>query len=82
MNAKVESASTVASSTQAITVARRDQGEFRFVLIVWLAMLTAALTLVSIYGSNVPSWDDWDMVPTVTGHQPVTLEWLWALPGR
>jgi hypothetical protein len=78
MNAKVENATAVGSSTQTITVARRDRGQFRFVLIVWLAMLTAALSFVAIYGSNVPSWDDWDMVPTVTGHQPVTLEWLWS----
>ena len=41
-------------------------------------MVIGALTLVAIYGSNVPSWDDWDMVPTATGHQPVTREWLWS----
>ncbi|MEJ7914047.1 MAG: hypothetical protein WKF70_12885, partial [Chitinophagaceae bacterium] len=41
-------------------------------------MLAAALAFVWRYGSNVPSWDDWDMVPTMTGHQPVTLEWLWS----
>jgi hypothetical protein len=48
------------------------------VLFVWLVMLTAALALVAVYGSNVPSWDDWDIVPAVTGHQPVTLKWLWS----
>jgi hypothetical protein len=47
-------------------------------LIVWLVMLAAALTLVAVYGSNVPSWDDWDIVPAATGHQPVTAEWLWS----
>jgi hypothetical protein len=41
-------------------------------------MLVAALYLVGRYGSNVPSWDDWDMVPTLTGEQPVTAEWLWS----
>jgi hypothetical protein len=45
---------------------------------VWLVMLVAALAFVSRYGSNVPSWDDWDMVPTMTGEQPVTAEWLWS----
>ncbi len=49
-----------------------------FVWGVWALMLLAALTFVWSYGSNVPSWDDWDMVPTFTGHQPVTLSWLWS----
>lgn len=30
------------------------------------------------YGTNVPSWDDWDMVPTMTHHQPITASWLWS----
>jgi hypothetical protein len=41
-------------------------------------MLVLAVGFVGRYGSNVPSWDDWDMVPTLTGHQPVTLDWLWS----
>jgi hypothetical protein len=45
---------------------------------VWLAMLAAALLLVAQYGSNVPSWDDWDMVPVLTRNQPLTLDWLWS----
>ena len=45
---------------------------------VWLAMVVGALLIVARDGSNVPSWDDWDMVPTLTGEQPVTLEWLWS----
>ena len=44
----------------------------------WMAMLLAALLFVGRYGSNVPSWDDWDMVPTLTHAQPVTVEWLWS----
>src|SRR5215471_5218044 len=45
---------------------------------VWLAMSLVAISYVTRYGSDVPSWDDWDMVPTMTGHQPVTAEWLWS----
>ena len=45
---------------------------------VWATMLAAALLLVARFGNNVPSWDEWDMVPTLTGHQPVTAEWLWS----
>ncbi len=44
----------------------------------WAIMTLAALAYVVIYGRNVPSWDDWDMVPTMTGRQPVTLDWLWS----
>lgn len=45
---------------------------------VWLAMFAAALCFVARYASNVPSWDDWDMVPTLTRNQPVSWEWLWS----
>jgi hypothetical protein len=49
-----------------------------FVWVSWAVMVVAALAFVERYGSNVPSWDGWDMVPTLTGHQPVTAEWLWS----
>ena len=48
------------------------------VLLLWLGMWAADLAYVARFGSNVPSWDDWDMVPTMTGVQPITLEWLWS----
>src|SRR5213593_1905318 len=44
----------------------------------WAFMRLAGLLFVAHYGSNVPSWDDWDMVPTLTHNQPVTWEWLWS----
>src|ERR687891_1302134 len=50
----------------------------RFVWALWSAMSVAALLFVARYASNVPSWDDWDMVPTLTGNQPVTWNWLWS----
>ncbi len=49
-----------------------------FVCAVWLLSLLIPLYLVWLYGSDVPSWDDWDMVPAMTGHQPVTASWLWS----
>jgi len=58
------------------TAARRAGGFGAWAL--WLAMLLGALGLVASYGSDVPSWDDWDMVPTLTHAQPVTPEWLWS----
>src|SRR5919206_1760323 len=48
------------------------------VWVVWATTLAAALGFVARFGSNVPSWDDWDMVPTLTGRQPVTPAWLWS----
>src|SRR5262245_31950639 len=57
---------------------RADTLRLLVVCAVWVAMLVAALAFVDRYGSNVPSWDGWDMVPTVTRHQPVTVEWLWS----
>ena len=63
---------------EAKTAGPGDKKSLAFNLFVWLAMSVAALALVATYGSNVPSWDDWDIVPTATGHQPVTLEWLWS----
>lgn len=49
-----------------------------FVWATWALMLVAALAFVGTYGSNVPSWDGWDMVPTMTGEQPITATWLWS----
>ena len=55
-----------------------ERGRAAAVWAAWAAMLVGALVLVARYSSNVPSWDDWDMVPTLTGVQPVTAEWLWS----
>jgi len=44
----------------------------------WSTMLVVALFFIGQYGSNVPSWDDWDMVPALTGAQPITASWLWS----
>jgi hypothetical protein len=41
-------------------------------------MLLAALAFVWKFGSNVPYWDEWEMVPILTGEQPVNAAWLWS----
>src|ERR1700740_3081887 len=41
-------------------------------------MLVAALAFVGKYGSNVPYWDEWNMVPVLVGDQPVDAHWLWS----
>ena len=49
-----------------------------FVWSVWSLSAGAALWLVANYGRNLPFWDDWEMVPALTGAQPVTPAWLWS----
>lgn len=45
---------------------------------VWGIMLVAALWFVAQFGSDVPYWDEWGLVPVLSHVQAVTLEWLWA----
>jgi hypothetical protein len=49
-----------------------------FVWSAWALLLICPIVYVVRYGSNVPSWDEWDMVPSMTGNQPVTASWLWS----
>ncbi len=48
-----------------------------FVWGIWAALLLAALAFVWRYGRNIPFFDEWTLVPTVTGEAPVTAAWLW-----
>ena len=43
-------------------------------------MSISALVFVRTLGSDVPLWDEWwGIVPVITGHEPLTLRWLWSL---
>ena len=44
----------------------------------WVAMLAGAFALIVRFGSNVPFWDDWLLVPVLSGGKPLTAEWLWS----
>jgi hypothetical protein len=44
----------------------------------WAAASAAALVFTAVLGSNVPYWDDWEYVPVLTGHQPLTWGFLWS----
>jgi len=48
-----------------------------FVLGVWLVLTVVALGFVTRYGNRTPRWEDWFLVPAVTGAQRVDLSWLW-----
>lgn len=53
-----------------------------FVGAVWVLTLLATARLILTYGSRLPSGDDWQVVPVLTGQEPVTLSWLWSQVGR
>lgn len=46
--------------------------------LVWLGMFASDLWLIHAYGRNVPYLDDWELVPQLTGQNPVDLTWLFA----
>jgi hypothetical protein len=46
-------------------------------LAAWAVLSLAALAFVLNFGSNVPTVDEWEFVPVLTGHEPVG-PWIWA----
>src|ERR1700704_4257497 len=40
-------------------------------------MAIGAFAFVWRFGSDVPFWDEWNMIDAATGAQRVTIEWLW-----
>ena len=41
-------------------------------------MTIVALAFVWRFGTDVPFWDEWNMIDVATGAQRVSIEWLWA----
>ena len=56
----------------------RDWEAVLFVGLVWLAQAYLLFDFISIIGTNIPFYDEWEMVPTLTGAQSITWQWLWA----
>ena len=56
----------------------RSRGPSVIVWTTWALLLVIAFVYVYRYGTNVPSWDDWDIVPAMAGEQPITASWLWS----
>jgi hypothetical protein len=48
------------------------------VWIVWAAASIAAIAYVQRYTRNVPYMDDFALVPAMTGHQELNLQWIWS----
>ena len=55
-----------------------EPGAWFFVSATWWVMIAAAVVFVVRYGANVPIWDDFALVPVLTGEKPLTVDWLWA----
>ena len=49
-----------------------------FVWAVWGVLTATDFLWVSQYSINLPLVDEWVMVPVLTGHEPVTLSWIWS----
>ena len=49
-----------------------------FVWVVWATITLATFTFVWKYGTNVPFWDEWNLVEIITGTKPISIEWLWS----
>jgi hypothetical protein len=54
-----------------------DTYERLFLVGVFAFMAVALFVYVWKFGRNVPFWDDWELVPVLSGHSPFSLEWLW-----
>ncbi len=48
-----------------------------FVWCTWGAMTVALLGYVAAFARDVPWWDDWDLVPVLSGEEPASPAWLW-----
>lgn len=56
-----------------------EKGAVAFVWTIWALLAGAALFLVWSHGRMVPLWDDYLVIPQMTGAEPVTPEWLWTV---
>jgi hypothetical protein len=45
---------------------------------VWGVMTAATILFIRNYSRNIPYMDDLTLVPIMTGHEPVSLRWLWS----
>jgi hypothetical protein len=44
---------------------------------VWVTMTAATILFIRHYARNITYMDDFKLVPMMTGHEPVSLRWLW-----
>jgi hypothetical protein len=56
-----------------------DRGTRLFLWAVTIFLFLASLRFVGAYSDQVPLGDDYNLVPVVSGHQSLSLGWLWTL---
>src|SRR5262249_34168618 len=44
----------------------------------WAAMTVSALVFVAVYVQNVPFYEDWQILPVLSGQQTADATWLWS----
>jgi hypothetical protein len=49
-----------------------------FVAAALVALVSGAVWFVLRFGSDMPTLDEWGLAGRLTGHQPLTAEWLWS----
>lgn len=49
-----------------------------FVWACWVVGFVSAAVVVLLNARDVPLYEDWQLVPALTGHQPHLLAWLWS----
>jgi hypothetical protein len=56
---------------------RSNWGPLVFVWGIWAALSFWMVTFVATFGVDFPYYDEWEMIPTLVGANPITLGWLW-----
>jgi hypothetical protein len=73
--------SSVISTAASAIRSRRwpaDSGPLVVVWGVWLVLVCALFHYVRTFSIDAPWMDEWELVPVLTGHQPITWKWLWS----
>ena len=53
-------------------------GASLFVWGTWLCLTVAGIWFIYAYSPSIPMGDEYYLVPVLTGHDPLSVEWLWA----
>src|SRR5258705_10369893 len=56
---------------------RSDWSADLFVWGIWLGLTLVLLAFIRHFASNLPLWDDFKLVPVLTGNSPLDASWLW-----
>jgi hypothetical protein len=60
-----------------LSCGKKSRLRLAFVWGAWALLALAVLLYIAGYAHNVPYYDEWEMVPVVSGARPVDSGWLW-----